>query len=417
MWADLRTGFRTFRRAAPAATKEGAPLSWQDDLRSLDNALAVGGITADEYRVRRDDILASATSLGSPQAAAPVPNPAEATQTMQPVSPPPPPQQDRTQVVSNSGGEAERTQIVSSSDMGADRTQAVSWQAERPGDAERTQVVRGVPQQSFAPHANQGYSPAPWDAEQPAEEGSPWGGGEFPPLASMGTPNWVRQGPEVFEDSGGGGKGRVIAIVLSVLLVAGLGVGAFMLWGRDSSSAGPQTSSSAPPSKSKPTKSTTTKPPDPLPVAVLPGKEEKHKEIKDFATVPGLNYLNPEELAAYQAATPGMSKFNVRHLTSGSRAVFLLVKAGDDALAKVAVAALRDVQVENAAVLSPTAPAGVFVTEIEAKAGQPAQIRAHYTKGETIVRVEVWNPTSLAAAKADFDTVLAEQLKVLPADA
>src|SRR3954454_6801121 len=38
------------------------PMAWQDDLRELDEALSAGRIKADEYRKRRDDLLAAASS-------------------------------------------------------------------------------------------------------------------------------------------------------------------------------------------------------------------------------------------------------------------------------------------------------------------------------------------------------------------
>lgn len=404
-------------------------MSWQEALRGLDQELAEGRISADQYRVRRDEVLTSAVTPDLPV----VPSSAGSTQMMRPVAPqppaqpanldgaqPPPSQTDHTQIVepspdlesrSPAASSAEPTQIVAADIVGeAERTQAVSgWRAERPSesDADRTQVVPGGP-------------PAPPWGQRQEDEKPPWSSATFPPPVPTNAPDWIRQGPETFRDGKRDhGKGKIIAAVLTVLLVGGLAFGAYWVWGGTAGTPSGEPGDSQPvppPTSPKPTKTTTSKPPDPLPVADLPGSLEKHTDIKAFTDIPKLNYLNQAELDVYNVAGPTDAKFNVRHLPNGNTAVFLMAKAADMAVARTAAVALKDIQISNGATLAANPPAGVLVTEIEAKEGQPAQVRCHYAYGGVIVRVEIWNAAGLAAVRADSVPVLQAQLKLMPAD-
>lgn len=62
-----------------------------------------------------------------------------------------------------------------------------------------------------------------------------------------------------------------------------------------------------------------------------------------------------------------------------------------------------------------TIPTNVQVDQIDATSSHPAAIRAHYTSGGTVVRVQAAGP-SLSGLRGSFDQILAAQLKVLPAD-
>ncbi len=262
-------------------------MSWQEDLHQLDTALAGGQISADDYRRRRDELLAKASggtpdqsTQGSPagqpstpppgfaQPATPPPGFAQPSTPppgfAQPSTPPPgtpppgfaqpgtpppgtpqpnqgyfpppfrwetarPQQQqpvgpaEETQTMRPVGQDADRTQVVPGSPATGDRTQAIQG---RPGD--RTQVVQqGFGQQPGAYNAQQQYyTDGPgWQGGQ-GQEPTPWGGSEFPPLGPTG--NWgVKQGPEVF-GTGGGGKGkRTIAIVAAVVVLVLIGGGVY----------------------------------------------------------------------------------------------------------------------------------------------------------------------------------------------
>ena len=269
-------------------------MSWQEELRNLDEELASGRLSADDYRLRRDQVLSSAVAYGDP-AQQQVQQPGQQPQQPFQQQPPAPPQQqtpqptgqssaDSTQIIApvhqppqQNGGEGERTQVVP------------NWQQQQQADPNRTQVVPpvasppgGFPQQGQSSSAGgfpqQGHaSPAGgfpqqqqqhgYQQQQPQQQGwtdsdasPPWGGSDFPPISPVGSTEWVKQGPELFEDKpkGKGGKIAIIAIV-AVLVLAGLGVGGYFAFsgGGDTppdSTAAPQPSQPqpAPPSSSKP---------------------------------------------------------------------------------------------------------------------------------------------------------------------
>ncbi|MDT7724222.1 MAG: hypothetical protein QOI21_798 [Actinomycetota bacterium] len=414
-------------------------VSWQEQLRNLDEELASGRLSADEYRQRRDQVLTSAVTQGdSPQPYAQQTPPGTPPQG-QPQSPPPqPPQQpvaESTQIIApvspsrgfpqqnppHSGApqhNSEATQVVRGVDPGAERTQAVQgmqggWPAV-PGDADRTQVVPGGTASPPGGIPMGGHRQQPtWNTPE-TDASPPWGGNEFPPLASQGPDSWITQGPEVFGTKSSG-KGKVIGIVVAVLVLVGLGVGAFLIWGPGSSNnqAGPSDQPAPPATSQAPAP-----PPDPLPTAKLAGQAEAHPEIKTMADIPQLNYLGPKELEAYDSATSGAgdTKVVVYHLSDGSQVVLMLTEAFAPAAAQDAVDKLKAVQIENGAKTDTESPVGVQTTEIGVKGGQPAQVRGHYVSGNVIVRVDVSNATGLEAAKSSYDAALAAQLSTLPSN-
>ncbi|MBB5854229.1 hypothetical protein HDA45_004316 [Amycolatopsis umgeniensis] len=237
-------------------------MSWQEELRNLDEELASGRLSADDYRLRRDQVLSSAVAYGDPaqqQVQQPGHQPQQPFQQQQPVAPPP--QQQAPQQQSGQPNSADSTQIIAPVSQPpqsgeGERTQVVSnWQQQQ-ADPNRTQVVPpmaspagGFPQQGQASPAGgfpqQGQaSPAggfpqqqhqQHGYQQPQQQGwtdndasPPWGGSDFPPISPVGSTEWVKQGPELFEDKpkGKGGKIAIIAVV-AVLVLAGLGVGGY----------------------------------------------------------------------------------------------------------------------------------------------------------------------------------------------
>jgi hypothetical protein len=334
----------------------------------------------------------------------------DSTQIISPVSPPQGfPQANPVQ------RNAEATQFVPGIDPGAERTQAVqgNWQTAHSGDPERTQVVSGG---TVSPPSGIPMSGPSWNTPE-KDASPPWGGNEFPPLASQGPDSWITQGPEVFGTKSGG-KGKVIGIVVAVLLLAGAGLAAFLIWGKGSSNdqAGPATNQQPLPSV---TQAPTSAPPvDPLPVPQLTGQAEAHPEVKTIMDVPQLNYLGSKELEAYRAATTGAgdTKVVVYHLSDGSQVVLMLTKASDATVAKDAISRLKNIQIANGAKQDTNAPTGVLTTEIDSKGGQPAQVRGHYVGGSVIVRVDVSSSSGLTAAESSYRTVLAAQLSTLPSD-
>lgn len=386
-------------------------MSWQEELRRLDEELASGQLSADEYRTRRDQVLSSAVGqLPQPQQAQqPVAGSnADETQVIAPVSRPPgAPQQQPA-------------------DNSAERTQVVSWQTQQSAaDPSRTEFVQPPPQaQQYSPPGGmpqQGpASPAGgFPQHQPAwnlaaaDQSPPWGGPDLPPLSPGGDPDWIRQGPEFFSDKPRRSKGTKIgAIVAAVVVLGGIAFGAYFLWGPDSGSTPANQTTAQQPS----TQASTPKPPDPMAVASLPGQLETHDDVKSFDQVQGLNYLNPKEMSAYQAAQPDTVKFVVYHLANGNNIALLLVKTASPAAAQKAAEKLLSVQVENGAKRLTNAPDGVFASAIDKKDGQVAQVRGHYVHGNVVVRIDVSSQTSLQAAESDFTSAANQQLQALSAD-
>lgn len=119
-------------------------MTWQEELRQLDSALAGGELSANEYRKRRDEILAAASSAQPPSpviGAPPGPRPeGEAAEVTQVVNVDSVDNVAETELVN----EADKTQIISDPAKTAANAeperQAVN-QANQPGPAERTQVI------------------------------------------------------------------------------------------------------------------------------------------------------------------------------------------------------------------------------------------------------------------------------------
>ncbi|NKQ53395.1 hypothetical protein HFP15_10935 [Amycolatopsis sp. K13G38] len=384
-------------------------MSWQEELRKLDEELASGRLSADDYRVRRDQVLSSAVGQPDTQQS-PSPqqnggNSADSTQVIAPVSPPHgTPQQQPP------------------ADNSADRTQAVPpWQPQQqPADAGRTEYV-APPQAPYSPP--QGFpqagpaSPAggfpqaqqPWNAPE-SDQSPPWGGGDLPPLVPAGDSGWVQQGPESFEDKPKKGNGAKIgAIVAAVVVLAGIAFGAYMLWGRDSGGAAEQNTATPAPSSVQ-------APPDPMAVADVPGTAENYDSIKTFTQIPALNYLTSDELSTYETAQASDVKFVVHDLDGGARVILMLTEVNSPAAAQNAASQLLATQIRNGATRVSGTPAGVLASSVDAKDGAPAQIRAHYAHDNVVVRIEVTAPGSLQTARTNFDSILDAQLKALPSN-
>jgi hypothetical protein len=405
-------------------------LSWQEELRRLDEELADGRISADDYRLRRDIVLSSAVNpeLQTPPAA---PSQSESTQIIAPIGegarPPTPPggqpQQspaDRTQVVNNNtvAGDADRTQVTSG-----------NWQSNWPagaGDADRTQVVSGVPPQAVsgafrpAPGSEQGprsgdfpaqqppqYQPA-WNSPSP-EPGTPWGGPEFPPMGPPMNHDWVGQGPEAFETTSSDGKKKVLGALVAVVLVAALGVGAFFIFFNNKDNVVQPTT---PTSSAAPT--STPRPKDDLEIATLPGTVAEIANFTTFADVETRKVLTSEENEVYKTAGAAKSRMAVSKLPSEINAVVLTSETTSPEAATTARDALVALQLKfKMQTYTGEAPAGVKVVQLDSAGSGKSLIRGHYVHNNTIVRIHV-EGNDLAAISKVFDEILATQLQALP---
>ncbi|WP_246256828.1 hypothetical protein [Amycolatopsis anabasis] len=398
-------------------------MSWQEELRRLDQELAAGQISADDYRVRRDNVLSSAVNA-DPQNQQPQQGTgnADSTQIIAPVSGPPQQQPPAP------GPSADSTQIVGNADTSGERTQAVrpSWQTAQPGqgDADRTQVVPGVPPQQVAggypggPASPSGGFPAQQQPRQQqpvwnspsADASPPWGGGDFPPIAPSSSHEWVGQGPEVFGEPSGSKK-KIIAIVVAVVVLAGLGVGAFFLFSNKSDDTTPPTASQSnqPPASSA-------KPKDNLEIAKLPGTVAEVTDFPQFSEVTARKVLTDDENAAYTTAGAEKSRLAVSNLPSSISAVVLTSESSSPNAATIARDKLVELQIKyGLQYYSGATPPGVKVTQLNKVEGGKALIRAHYAHKNTIVRLHV-EGNDLTEISRVFDEILAAQLQALPAD-
>lgn len=366
-------------------------MTWQDELRRLEDDLANGRVSAEDYRIRRDQLLSSANA-----------------------SPPPDTSMDNTQIIPPISDDAGATQVV---------------RGQQGGQQRPPQQQGGPAQQQQQPYQQQGYQYQQWQAgqqgmsDQPPENENdpPWQGDEFPPLAGTGSSSWVKQGPETAEQHKSA-KGRIIGIVAGVVLIAVLAVGAWLLFGQDSGGGQPQAGGGQQQAqqqgndkgdgqqpKPKPKK------PDQLGLIEPKGQAEAHQDVKDLQTLEGANYLTPDERQAYTDAATSKVVFKVSH-QGDDTIVLLAAKAGAPEGAKEAAKALNEAQLSNGMKPMPAPPKGVYVAQLQPKPGQPNnEIRAHYVHGSTIVRVHV-SGKDPKAVQQEFEQTLRDQLKALPAD-
>ena len=413
-------------------------MSWQDDLRQLDQALAEGRISADGYRQRRDQILASYSSGGAevvpPHQSGPLPQlPPPGTpprgevgqqsapqQQQQPQQPAPQqPQQggpfappfrwtstspEATQVV---GGSSDATQVVSGNaldDSGA--TQVVGNNAGQGDPTQTFRPVGGPPPGPFPPPR-----PPQWDPHP--DNAPPWGadGGLNAP-----NPTWLVQGPEVFQSGGRSNKARIITIVVVVVVVLALAVGAFFLFGNKSGGAGGGGGTTTQPTTSTPPPTTTPPPPDDLAIANLPGNHEDHSNIKSFTdAVDDSQFLTPGEVKFYQTAGAGKARLATSATADSVHVLVFTTEASSPTAAATAVDHLSQQQLIYGFEQYPNPPAGVQVAQVARTAKVPATIRAHYVHDGTIVRIQV-NGNDLTSVTTVFQQVIEDELNLLPAD-
>ncbi|WP_198010093.1 SHOCT domain-containing protein, partial [Saccharomonospora halophila] len=143
-------------------------MTWQEDLRRLDENLASGNLSADEYRARRDRILSSAVS--SPQDPQDAPGDADSTQVVAPAaggqsSQPQPSQPQSSQPSQPSQPQPSQPQ-PSQPQQGPPAQQQPAQQAQQPGPQHGHQDEQAQPGR---PEATRVVSPAdPTAHPQPA---------------------------------------------------------------------------------------------------------------------------------------------------------------------------------------------------------------------------------------------------------
>ncbi|SFW52048.1 hypothetical protein SAMN04489730_1118 [Amycolatopsis australiensis] len=393
----------------------------------MDEELAAGRISADDYRLRRDGVLSAAVNA-DPQPSQTGTGDAESTHIIAPVTPPPgqpqppAPSGDQTQIVNTSFGDGERTQAVSQGPA------PQGWAPAGQGDADRTQVVPGVPPQATAGGYQGGHGSGGFPAQQPPPQyapppsmsgpnqqlpwaapaqntSTPWGGSDFPADTS-----WVGQGPEPsFETTPAKGSKKIIAIIVAVVVLAGLGVGGYFLFSGGNQPTPPVAqSSTAPPPP-------TQKPKDDLEIAKLPGDIKETTDFAKFDDFEARKVLTDEENAAVASADPTTARMSVSNLPSGVTVVVVTVKTSGASAAANTVEKLGELQAKyKLGKYTGTTPPGVDIMQLVKEDGS-ALIRAHYVHKQTVVRVQV-NGADMSGVSRAFDEILAKQLAELPAN-
>jgi hypothetical protein len=369
-------------------------MTWQEELRQLDSALAGGELSANEYRKRRDEILAAASSAQPPS---PVLGP--------PVEPRPEDEQDGATSLnaahSDNPDPAEVTQVVNVEGAGeteADVTQIITDPTTPPiaehgaaetngaggGNAvERTQVVQPVAADPASPGMQQ-----PWATLPPTHQ-SQTSVGTFPPVPpQVGGPAVTPlDAQDLFtsnKPARTGPKPWVIAVaVVVVLAIAG---GAVWYFGfRDSGgddTAGQKTSQNSAPG--------TGEQPEPVDITKieLPGDPASNTGQMDITRASQLAVIAPSEATlladagAKQLTYSGYSEQNYRYL-------LYAYKSDSAAAAKDLTGKILDVQKQLgfADTKLDGVPKGVTVTTVSNK--DAAAVRGVYTYGDVTIQLSV----------------------------
>ncbi|MEV8436368.1 SHOCT domain-containing protein [Actinosynnema sp. NPDC051121] len=375
-------------------------MTWQEQLRQLDEALAAGQMSAEDYRRQRDELLANAQSGGAqaPQTgpnSGPFPEPfrwsaqapsapqqptSESTQFIRPATPP---------------GEADRTQVVPNTGPPADRTQVVP-------NADRTQVVGPQPGQPWPPQGQpQGQPQGAWN-QGPDAYSPPWGGdSDF--AANQWSGGFTAQGPEVFDESGKSGKGKVIALVaVVVVLLVAAGLYFFVLKPGSGGTASTDSSTAAPT-----TTTTTKKKPDPFGTLIVPeGRTSGPKTYNAEQLATAKPLPTPDLVVLKQAGVAeARSVVVVENEVTTSMWAF---KAADPA---ALLTALETDQKRFGFAEDTTIKSTVPVYKSTQTSGSKTitVFRAHYATDTEVIRVEVFAAKE-TDAKDRFEAVLTEQL-------
>jgi len=370
-------------------------MSWQDELAQLDSALASGQISADEYRTRRDRVIAQASGQQAPEPPQPQQQAAEPTHVFRPVQPPGPEAPDRTQIVS--GGQ------------GGDRTQVVSGQ----NDADSTQIVPGV--QAAHPHFPPPQPPPPWETahpQQPNMSPPPWANEDLPP--EFGQQSWPRQGPEVFDEKSGGGAGKVVAIIVAVVLVLG-GAGAAIWFFALKDKGGSEADGGTTQEQTK-EQTTSSKPPPPDipegPFLDLPGDKVLNRTVPIQQAVAE---KLPTEMEAQLLQSVGISEVGglVTDEDDLRRGIWAF-KIGDGGDPNAVLTAM-DQLYQQAQYTLVSDENGILVRKLAAAApDKPTVFRAHYvTDDGYLVRVEVYGIDS-ANVESTFNDLIEEETDKFP---
>jgi hypothetical protein len=370
-------------------------VGWQEEQRRLDEELAAGRVSPQEYRRRREELSKAENGQRSDPSPAPSGwNDDQPTTRMRREAEPTPAIGDDDQPTTRVHREAESTQAISGEDQPTTRVrrEAESTQVigDEDADPERTQVVPGA------------VGRAPQHQGPPVR--SPWDEQALPPTTDV-PPMWLKQGPEAFDQDSSTAK-RVLGVVGVIAVLAGITVGAYFLFKpARGTNPPPATTTTATTAAATPTQ-------NPL-IAPLPGNASDMSSIKTFDDVRGIDYLTNGEASAYQAGGADQAAIALSD-DGGARVIVLVTRQANANKAKTTRDALADLQVSAFKLTGRDGEPGVLIAASDSTSGGPLR-RAHYSSKRYVVRIQVQGRDG-DDVQSLFDDVLRAQLQRLPAD-
>ncbi|PWK90761.1 hypothetical protein C8D88_101782 [Lentzea atacamensis] len=398
-------------------------MAWQDELRELDNALAEGRISADDYRRRRDEVLSGSGSAPAPspqnQGSANAPfrwsatPPQAGPQTGPPSGPQPVVNPDATQVVTPQAPHA-----APNPNANPDATQVVNTGARNP-DSERTQYVRPVQPQGG------------WQSASPQQGGSaappPWLSGDGNGFGADPSPAWVAQGPEVFDEKPSGAGKKILVVLLVLIVLGGIGTGVYFLVNRQGGGGDQTTAQSTP---ATPTTTSKPKPTDPYEIILdqMPaagGKNDARSEVANLAKLVEEKVIEQGEADLIAAAGGDKSAWKAGNKIADEfgptpdRFSILVIPTKSESDAAELVVKLKSYQESRGLVfikdpLPDMPPSIVFEKNI---APDIALYRGIYASGKNLVRVNVdqFPPSGEAGLSGSYQRQMQAMLKAFPA--
>lgn len=343
-------------------------MTWQEELRQLDSALAGGELSANEYRKRRDEILAAASSA---QAPSPV------------IGPPTGPNPVASAPVVEAPDAAEVTQVVNleSRETEADVTQIITDPTKTTNGAEHTQIVAPVTDERTSPEM-----PQPQWASLPPTGGQQTGVASFPPVAGGPAPTPL-DAQDLFtsnKPAQSGPKPWVIAVaVIVVLAIAGGAVWYFAIRDDNSTPVADDTTTQT-------TGETTQAPPEPVDITKieLPGEVAANSGEMDITRASQLAVIAPAE--ATLLADAGANELTYSgYAEKDYRYLLYAYKSADADAAKELTDKILGVQSQLGFTETTVegVPEGVTLTTVSNK--EAAAVRGVYTYGDLTIQLSV----------------------------
>lgn len=411
-------------RTNPIARVGVTRVTSSNELQQLDEDLAAGRLTYDEYVRRRNELQPDVEHTDrSPSSIGP------ANDESQPASPFPPafrweasPPNETTQVIRPVTPDAD---AGDGGDM-SEATQVVPKLDEQ--DSERTQVVQARPQpppsyssvHQAQPDAYQEPPDRDWTTYPVDTSAPPWAVSDLPPIADQQSA-WMRQGPESFEAPADQPRTKqIVGIALvAVLVLALVGAGVAYVLSQDTAD---QAGGNQPPPQAQPQQPPrelpAPPPPGPPPTDTVqaliepPGQPRAGGGLFDLPRLQSDELLPVRVVSALSAA--GMSDGVLKASTRVESTIGMFAFTVRDEQAAIDVAnTIADVQ-RNGGLQEDQGRAQQGVTVLGTAENSPSTVyRAVYVLYDRVIFLEVFG-SSRSTVLANFDSLLEEQVNFAP---